>query len=195
MEIKPITLTGKYVRLEPLSVQHLDDLTRVGLEPEIWKHMLYGDMRTKDDMRGWIEEMLRRQERGNDLPFAVIHLKDRCAVGGTRYHDIRRKDRGVAIGGTWYGLDYQRTAVNTESKYLLLRNAFEAWECVRVQIITDFRNERSQRAIERLGAVREGVLRDHMIRPNGELRSSVVYSILKDEWHEVKARLEEMLSR
>jgi RimJ/RimL family protein N-acetyltransferase len=139
--------------------------------------------------------MLERQARGNDLPFAVIHLPDEKVAGATRYLNINREYRNLEIGGTWYGGAYQRTAVNTESKYLLLKHAFEDLGCLRVQIKTDQRNLRSQRAIERLGATREGILRDHIIMSDGYLRSSVIYSILKREWPGVKARLKGFLAR
>jgi RimJ/RimL family protein N-acetyltransferase len=140
-----------------------------------------------------VQDILSRQAQGTDLPFAVIHLQAGCAIGATRYMEIRPKDLALEIGGTWYAPAYQRTAVNTECKYLLLRHAFEEWGCVRVQFKTDLLNERSQRAIERLGAVREGVLRHHMITPEGRLRDSVYYSILDSEWPAVKARLEAFL--
>ncbi|MFM8320705.1 MAG: GNAT family N-acetyltransferase, partial [Chloroflexota bacterium] len=117
------------------------------------------------------------------------------ALGCTRYLDIRPAHRGVEIGGTWYGAAYQRTGVNTEAKYLLLQHAFETWGCVRVQLKTDLRNQRSQRAIERLGAVREGVIRNHMVLPDGSLRHSVIYSILDSEWPAVKLRLEALMAR
>jgi RimJ/RimL family protein N-acetyltransferase len=193
MHVVPITLTGRQVRLEPLSEAHVPDLTRVGLEPGIWRDMLYGDIDSEAKMLGFVQDLLRRQAAGADLPFAVIELAAGCAIGCTRFMDIQVANRGVEIGGTWYGLAYQRTAVNTECKYLLLRHAFEAWGCIRVQLKTDIRNERSQRAIERIGAVREGVLRNHMIRRDGTVRDSVYYSIIDREWPTVKARLEAML--
>jgi RimJ/RimL family protein N-acetyltransferase len=193
MHVVPITLTGRQVRLEPLSEAHVPDLTRVGLEPGIWRDMLYGDIDSEAKMLGFVQDLLRRQAAGADLPFAVIELAAGRAIGCTRFMDIQVANRGVEIGGTWYGLAYQRTAVNTECKYLLLRHAFEAWGCIRVQLKTDIRNERSQRAIERIGAVREGVLRNHMIRRDGTVRDSVYYSIIDREWPTVKARLEAML--
>lgn len=194
MEIDPVTLTGRVVRLEPLSLAHVPELAEVGKDASIWEHMVYGDLTTEPVMRAWVELMLAWQKRGTDLPFAVIHLGSRRAAGATRYLNIERQHRGLEIGGTWYGVAYQRTAVNTECKYLLLRHAFEDLGCVRVQFKTDLRNVRSQNAIERLGAVKEGVLRNHMIRPDGTLRDSVYYSIIDREWPEVKARLEAMLS-
>ena len=146
-------------------------------------------------MRAWIGDMLARQARGTDLPFAVVHLESGRAIGATRYMDIQPANRGLEIGGTWYGRAFQRTAVNTEAKYLLLGHAFEHLGCIRVQLKTDRRNERSQRAIERIGAVREGVLRHNLIMPDGYRRDSVYFSILAEEWPGVKARLEEMLGR
>lgn len=193
MEIQPIILAGRLVRLEPLTLGHIPQLAAAGCDPEIWKFMLYGEMRTEADIRHWVEDLLQRQQRGTDLPFAVIHLLSGRAVGATRYINITPEHRSLEIGGTWYGREFQRTGVNTEAKYLLLRHAFEVLGCVRVQFKTDLRNERSQRAIERLGAVREGVLRKHMILPDGRLRDSVYYSILDDEWSYVKARLEAFL--
>jgi RimJ/RimL family protein N-acetyltransferase len=194
MQILPITLTGRVVRLEPLSLAHVPDLALVGRDENIWRYMLYGNIQTQEQMQAWVTNMLDRQKRGSDLPFAVIHLESGRAIGATRYLSIQPEHRGLEIGGTWYAIDYQRTAVNTECKYLLLKHAFEGLGCIRVQLKTDVLNERSQRAIERLGAVKEGVLRNHMIRPDGTIRDSVYYSILDREWPAVKARLEGMLA-
>ncbi len=193
MNITPITLTGRHVRLAPLAEAHVPDLCLVGLEPSIWRNMLYGDIDSEARMLGFVQDLLRRQAAGADLPFAVIDQVSGRAIGCTRFMDIQPRNRGVEIGGTWYGLAFRRTAANTECKYLLLRHAFEVWGCIRVQLKTDLRNERSQRAIERIGGVREGVLRNHMIRPDGTLRDSVYYSIIDREWPAVKARLEELL--
>lgn len=190
MEIQPITLSGAVVRLEPLSEKHVPDLCVVGFEPTIWQHMLYGTIDSEAKMLGFVRDLLTRQARGTDLPFAVILQETGYAIGCTRFMEIQRHHRGLEIGGTWYGRAFQRTAVNTECKYILLRHAFEVYGCIRVQFKTDLANERSQRAIERLGAVREGVLRNHMIRPDGTVRDSVYYSILDREWPALKARLE-----
>lgn len=195
MDVHPLTLTGAVVRLEPLSEAHVPGLTAIGLDDDIWRFMVYPLVRDEAGMRAWVQDMLERQARGADLPFAVVHLADGRVAGATRFLDIRPEHRGVEIGGTWYGAAYQRTAVNTECKYLLMRHAFETWGCIRVQLKTDLRNERSQRAIERLGAVREGVLRNHMILPDGLVRHSVYYSVIDSEWPTVKARLESMLAR
>jgi N-acetyltransferase len=155
--------------------------------------MVYGRMETADDMRNWVNDILSRAEKGTDLPFVAIHLSSGRVAGATRYLNIMAQDRGLEIGGTWYGPEFQRTVVNTECKYLLLSHAFETLGCIRVQLKTDLRNERSQKAIERIGAVKEGVLRNHMILPDGRYRHSVYYSILDTEWPGVKKNLIEML--
>jgi len=193
MDIRPITLTGRIIRLEPLSESHISDLASVGLDERIWRYMVYGPVQTEGQLRAWVLDLLTRQDLGSDLPCAVIYLESQEAIGVTRYLEIRPADRAVEIGGTWYGLDYQGTLVNTEAKYLLLKYAFETLGCVRVQFKTDFRNERSQRAIERLGAFKEGILRNHMILPDGTLRHSVYYSVIESEWSKVRKRLEERL--
>jgi RimJ/RimL family protein N-acetyltransferase len=195
MDIQRVTLIGNWVRLEPLSETHVPGLAEVGLEQSIWRYMRYGAVNTIDDLRGWVLDMLRLEQLGDDLPFAVIYTGNGKAVGCTRYLNIHRADRNLEIGGTWYGLDYQRTAVNTECKFLLLRHAFESLGCVRVSLKADARNERSLRAIERIGAVKEGVLRKHMVLDDGFVRDSVMYSIIDDEWPGVKQRLEERLQQ
>lgn len=195
MEVNPVVLTGKYVRLEPLSKAHAEALAEIGVGQSFWGFMLYGDMTSLDDMRNWVLDILSRAEKGTDVPFVAIHLDSGRVTGATRYMNIMPKDRGLEIGGTWYGPDFQRTAVNTECKYLLLRHAFETLGCIRVQLKTDLRNERSQKAIERIGAVKEGILRNHMILPDGRYRHSVFYSILDAEWPDVKQKLEEMMQR
>lgn len=193
MHILPVTLHGRVVRLEPLSEAHVPDLAAVGLEEEIWRYMRYGPVRTQAELLTWVQSLLRLQKLGTDLPFAVIYQPTERAIGCTRYLSINTTDRSVEIGGTWYGLAYQRTAVNTECKYLLLGHAFETLGCVRVWFKVDARNERSKRAIERLGAFKEGVLRNHMILPDGFIRDSVIYSILPSEWPLIKSSLEENL--
>jgi RimJ/RimL family protein N-acetyltransferase len=195
MEVIPVVLTGKHVRLEPLAERHTPDLAEIGAGQTFWDFMLYGNINTVDDMRNWVRDILSRAEKGSDLPFVAVHLASGRVAGATRYLNIMPQDRGLEIGGTWYGLEFQRTPVNTECKYLLLRHAFETLGCIRVQLKTDLRNERSQKAIERIGAVKEGVLRNHMILPDGRYRHSVFYSILDTEWPAVKKRLEEMMNR
>jgi N-acetyltransferase len=191
--IQPVTLQGNHVRLEPMGEQHIAGLTEIGAGRDFWNFMLYGDIKTEADMRKWVLDILERGKRGSDLPFVAVHLDSGRVAGATRYLNIMPNDRGLEIGGTWYGLDFQRTAVNTECKYLLLKHAFEDLKCIRVQLKTDLRNERSQKAIERIGAKKEGVLRNHMILPDGRIRHSVFYSILDTEWAEVMNRLEVIL--
>jgi RimJ/RimL family protein N-acetyltransferase len=195
MKVIPVTLVGKIYRLEPLEERHTQDLAEVGRDESIWKFMLYGDICSEMGVREWVHEMLERRERLGDLPFAVIHIDSGRAIGATRFMDIRPEHKGLEIGGTWYGVEFQGSGVNTEAKYLLLRHAFESLGCIRVQLKTDQRNLRSQRAIEHLGAVKEGVLRNHMIRPDGVVRNSVFYSILDSEWPQIKQNLEQKLSR
>jgi len=192
---KQVTLNGNVVRLEPLSEDHAKELAIAGKDKSIWAYMLYGTPITYDSMLSWIKDLLARRDLGNDLPFAVVHLATGRAVGATRYLDMRPEHKGLEVGGTWYALEFQRTSVNTECKYLLLKYAFESLDCIRVQFKTDLRNIRSQMAIERLGAVKEGILRNHMITPEGVIRDSVYYSILDSEWIKVKKRLEEKLDK
>ena len=193
MDIQRITLTGKHVRLEPLDEKHIPGLAEIGRGHDFWKFMLYGEMKTEADFRYFVDDLLEREKRGTDLPFTVIHLATGRVAGSTRYLNIDRPNRGLEVGGTWYGPEFQRTAVNTECKYLLLTHAFETLKVIRAQIKTDSLNVRSQAAIERIGAVKEGVLRNHMITPDGRFRDSVFYSILDSEWAGVKKKLEEML--
>ena len=195
MEVKPVVLTGNHVRLEPMTEEHVAGLAEIGVGQPFWDFMLYGNISTVDDMRDWVQDILARAEKGTDLPFTAVHLGSGRVAGATRYLNIMRQDRGLEIGGTWYGPEFQRTVVNTECKYLLLSHAFETLGCIRVQLKTDLRNERSQRAIERIGAVKEGVLRNHMLLPDGRIRHSVFYSVIDTEWPGVKKRLEEMLTR
>jgi RimJ/RimL family protein N-acetyltransferase len=195
MIVKPVILEGRHVRLDPMTEAHVPGLAEIGIGQSFWDFMVYGKIETEEDMRGWVRQILTRAEKGTDLPFVAIHLSSGRIAGATRYLNIMPNDRGLEIGGTWYGSDFQRTAVNTECKYLLLKHAFETLGCIRVQLKTDLRNERSQKAIERIGAKREGVLRNHMILPDGYYRHSVYYSILDTEWAESKKRLEEMMEK
>ncbi len=195
IDLHPITLGGNIVRLVPLSEEHAPGLAEVGLEPDIWRYMLYGNIDTEEKLLGFVKDLLDRQAAGTDLPFTVTLRDSGKAIGCTRFMAIDPRNRSVEIGGTWYGRAHQRSAVNTECKYLLLRHAFESWGCIRVQLKTDLNNVRSQKAIERIGAVKEGVLRNHMIRPDGTVRDSVIYSVLDSEWPEVKALLERLMAR
>jgi RimJ/RimL family protein N-acetyltransferase len=193
MKIEPVTLTGSIVRLEPLSEAHIPALAKVGLDERIWHYMRYGKIETIEQLTAWVRELLEIQSHGTDLPFTVIDLASGEAIGCTRYMHIEPLDRSLEIGGTWYGLNYQGTLVNTDCKYLLIKHAFEVLDCVRVWFKTDARNLRSQRAIEKLGVVKEGVLRNHMILQNGYIRDSVMYSLIPEEWPQIKVKLEARL--
>ena len=194
MNVEPVTLTGNVVRLEPLQTTHAEGLFRAAQDPAIWLYLSYNPSVSLDAMNTWLANTLKAQERGDIVPFAIIQIATGQAVGSTRYMTIAPHDRGLEIGWTWLARAVQRTPVNTECKYLLLRHAFETLSAIRVQIKTDSRNMTSQRAIERLGASKEGVLRNHMIMPDGYYRHSVYYSILDTEWATVKAKLEAKMS-
>jgi len=172
---------------------HVPALTVAAHDERIWHYMLCVYPDTEEKMLAWVRDILARQAAGTDLAFAVIHRASDRAIGATRYLEIRPEHRSLEVGGTWYETEFQRTAVNTECKYLLLKHAFEVLGCIRVQFKADARNLRSLQAIERMGAVREGVLRNHYILSDGEYRDSVYFSILDSEWPKVKERLEEML--
>ena len=191
----PIELTGRFVRLVPLARAHAVPLAAAGADPEIWTYLPYRAAGDEGAMRRLIDLLLERQASGTDLAFTILLPPDHRAIGMTRYLEIDRSHRRVEVGGTWLGRAFWRTPVNTDAKRLLLAHAFEKEGANRVQFKTDLRNLRSQRAIERLGAVREGVLRDHMIMPDGVVRSSVLYSVVAQEWPAVRARLDAALDR
>jgi N-acetyltransferase len=191
----PVILDGRYIRLVPLVESHIDALAAAGESPEIWRWMSYGYSGTKQAMAVLVHLLLERQSDGTDLPFSIFLRSSNRPVGMTRYLGIDRPSRNVEVGGTWISPELWRTPVNSESKLLMLSNAFEAEGCERVQLKTDIRNLRSQRAIERLGALREGVLRHHMALADGTYRDSVVYSILRSEWPVAERRLRSSLDR
>jgi RimJ/RimL family protein N-acetyltransferase len=192
MDPAPIVLEGEHARLEPLAESHAADLFAVACDPDVWRYMPRATPETIGDVRAMIAEALERARDGSEVPFAIIARETGRAVGSTRYIDIRRAHRGLEIGWTWIGREWQRTALNTQCKRLLLEHAFETLGALRVQLKTDARNVRSQRAIERIGAAREGVLRAHMILPDGFVRDSVMYSIVAADWPRVTARLSEL---
>lgn len=193
MKVEPITLEGAHVRLEPLALKHADDLFAAAQPDEIWEWLAAAPVKTREAMLDWIKRAEQDIAARTQIWFAIIRRANNRAVGVTSYMDIRPKDRGLEIGGTWLTPEVWRTAINTECKYLLLSHAFETLGCIRVQLKTDARNMRSQRAIERLGAVKEGILRKQMILYTGHQRDTVMYSIIDTEWSAVKARLEEKL--
>ena len=192
--LAPVTLTGKHVRLEPLAFEHHDDLVESVRDGELW-NLWYTSIPTPDKVRAEIERRLGLQDKGSMLPFAVVELASGRAVGMTTYMDIDAANRRVEIGSTWYRQRVWRTALNTECKLLLLRHAFEELSCVAVEFRTHFMNQRSRRAIERLGAKLDGILRNHRFQPNGTLRDTCVYSIIANEWPSVRAHLIHQLQR
>ena len=192
--LAPVTLTGKHVRLEPLAFEHHDDLVESVRDGELW-NLWYTSIPTPDKVRAEIERRLGLQDKGSMLPFAVVELASGRAVGMTTYMDIDAANRRVEIGSTWYRQRVWRTALNTECKLLLLRHAFEELSCVAVEFRTHFMNQRSRRAIERLGAKLDGILRNHRFQPNGTLRDTCVYSIIATEWPSVRAHLIHQLQR
>jgi RimJ/RimL family protein N-acetyltransferase len=194
MDPQPITLAGRCVRLEPLSLAHAADLLEaLALDPGIWRWWRVPPPETRAGLEKLIMADLEAQARGAIVVFAQIDTATGKAVGSTSYLNISRPDRGLEIGSTWLGKPWQRTGINTESKYLLLQHAFEYLGAVRVQLKTDLRNLQSQVAIARLGAVREGVLRKHMLVRDGYIRDSVMFSIVEAEWPAVRERLEGMM--
>jgi RimJ/RimL family protein N-acetyltransferase len=186
--IQPVALTGRWVRLEPLTFAHKAGLTEACGDAQIWQYLRV-QLKNESDVETWIAAALDEQSKGNELPFAVVDLRSSRPVGSTRYFTVAQKDRGLEIGSTWLTSSVWRTPINSEAKFLLLQHAFESLGCIRVQFITDSRNERSRRAIERLGATLEGTMRHHMIMRDGYIRDSLLYSILDTEWPQVKQEL------
>lgn len=189
MKISPITLEGQHVRLEPLSLAHEEGLFAAASDGELWNSTVTV-VPDRNGMADYIQTALKAQDEGRELPFVIIRKTPSATiVGTTRFYDMSPADRKAAIGYTWLAKGAQRSAVNTETKLLLLAHAFEIWNCVRVELITDVLNEQSRAAILRLGAKQEGILRKHLILPGGRVRDSVVFSIIAEEWLEVKAQL------
>jgi len=189
MIVAPVTLEGRHVRLEPLSQAHHAGLSTVGLAEELWR-WIPTPVRTPEEMSAYIATALEEQARGVSLPFAQIEKSSGRAIGCTRYGNIDRTHHRVEIGWTWVAPEWQRTGVNTETKYLLLRHAFETLGCIRVELKTDSLNEKSRNAILRIGAKEEGTFRNHMITASGRTRHTVYFSILNSEWPAVKASLQ-----
>ncbi|MBT2400662.1 GNAT family N-acetyltransferase [Streptomyces sp. ISL-100] len=189
------TLTGRYVRLEPLTADHAEGLFEALKDPAVWTWLSKRQPADVAGMRKIVEGLLAKQEEGDSIALAQIDVATGEVAGSTSYYEITPADRGIAIGSTWLGARYQRTGINTEAKLLLLGRAFDDLGARRVTWHTDHRNERSQRAIERLGARHEGVLRSHRTRPDGTVRDTVVYSMLRDEWPTAREALTTRLLR
>src|SRR5256885_430321 len=193
MVVSPVKLQGMPVRIEPLAKVHLAGLAEIGLDEELWR-WIPTPVRTEEEMAAYIETALGQQDRGVSLPFAIVEKATGRAIGSTRYGNIGRTHHRVEIGWTWVACQWQRTAINTESKYLLLRHAFETLGCMRVELKTDSLNAKSRAAILRIGAREEGTFRNHMITSQGRIRHTVYFSIVDTEWPEVRSRLELKLS-
>jgi RimJ/RimL family protein N-acetyltransferase len=192
---QPILLTGRHVRLEPLTPAHAAGLFAAAT-PEVFRHLIIPPFRAVADAEKYVAEALAVQATGAEVAFATVRQGDGRVVGTTRYLDIRRPHRGLEIGWTWITPEAQRTAVNTEAKYLMLRQAFEGWGALRVQLKTDANNAKSRAAIMRIGASFEGIIRKQMLRPHdGYERDSAMFSIIESEWPAAKAGLEAMLNR
>lgn len=192
LQPKPVTLEGAHVRLMPLNLQHLEGLCAVGLDEDLWK-WVPSRVLDRQQMQGYLELALDEQQRGLSVPFTTTLKDGGQIVGCTRYANISVKDGRLEIGWTWIGKPWQRSAVNTEAKYLMLRHAFETLGCTRVELKTDGLNEKSRAAIQRIGAKQDGILRKHTLTYSGRIRDTVYFSILDDEWPAVKAGLETKL--
>jgi RimJ/RimL family protein N-acetyltransferase len=192
MVIAPVILEGRHVRLEPLTLEHTAQLAEVGLDADLWT-WIPTPVRTPEEMSAYVQTAIKEQAAGSALPFALVEKSSGRTMGSTRYGNIDRDHHRVEIGWTWVARQWQRTPINTETKYLLLRHAFETLRCIRVELKTDSLNERSRAAILRIGARQEGIFRNHMITASGRIRHTVYFSIVDSEWPEVKARLEAKL--
>ncbi|KIF83369.1 GNAT family N-acetyltransferase [Noviherbaspirillum autotrophicum] len=191
--VETVTLPGRHATLEPLAFCHEDDIKLAVADGELWK-LWFTTVPRPEAVHAYIGQLLAQREQGQAFAFAVRDNASGKIVGGTRYLNIDAANRRLEIGGTWYAQRVQRTGINTECKLMLLAHAFETLGCIAVEFRTDWFNKRSQSAIERLGAKRDGVLRNHMIMPDGRVRDSVVYSIIRNEWPGVKTNLQHKLN-
>jgi len=190
---EPVTLKGRHATLEPLSLSHLDGMTEATKDGELWK-LWYTAVPSPEGMTAEIERRLGLQAKGSMLPFAVLDAEGRCA-GMTTFMNIDAVNKRVEIGSTWYAKRVQRSGLNTECKYMLMRHAFEVLDCIAVEYRTGFFNRQSRQAIERLGAKLDGILRSHQRYANGTLRDTCVYSIIASEWPAVRSHLDFQMSR
>lgn len=184
------------MRLEPLARRHAPALFAAGQADSIWTYLLIPRFASVAETEVWIDEALTAQGNGSEVPYTTVRVSDGVVVGSTRFLDIKRAHRTLEIGWTWLAPEAQRTPVNTEAKYLMLRRAFDEWGALRVQLKTDARNEKSRAAIQRIGAKFEGVLRKQLLRAHdGYQRDSAMFSVIAPEWPEAKAALEAKLAR
>jgi RimJ/RimL family protein N-acetyltransferase len=189
----PVTLEGAVVRLEPLRREHAEIFWQASKDSlEDIFHWIPYRMQSLQDFEAWVEKSHHEQQRGESVVFSTVDRSSGRVIGSTRFMNIDRANRRLEIGSTWIVPAWQRTAVNTEAKYLMLRHAFEVWQCIRVELKTDALNQKSRAAILRIGAKEEGTLRRHVITWTGRVRDSVYFSILDSEWPAVKLKLEEM---
>lgn len=188
MNVEPVILDGDFVRLDPMRVDHIPALCSVGLDESLWKwtNSVISDAA---DMERYVRQALTDRELGRSLPFVTVEKKTGTIVGSTRFGNIDVTNRKTEIGWTWINAKWQRTAINTEAKLLMLTHAFDVWKCVRVEFKTDNNNLKSRKAIKRLGAKEEGTLRNHMITESGRFRDSVYFSIIESEWGSVRETL------
>jgi RimJ/RimL family protein N-acetyltransferase len=188
LAISPVTLAGRYIRLEPLTLAHVPALAKAGLHPELWR-LQPAAINNEHDMHTYVVQALEDQQRGLSLPFAIVRQSDGEVVGSTRYMDIAPAHRRLEIGATWLSPDCQRSGANTEAKLLLLTHVFESLKLIRVVFKTEVLNQQSRQALARIGAVEEGIFRQHLIAASGRKRDMVYFSILDSEWPAVKAGL------
>lgn len=194
IELSPVTLEGFGVRLEPLADEHADGLIAAAEDGRLWE-LWFTSVPTPDQTRTYIADALRGRDEGHMLPWVVRDATSGQVLGSTRYHDVLPRVDRVEIGWTWYAASVQRSHVNSACKLLLLTHAFDTVRCKVVGLRTDNFNFTSQRAIERLGAKKDGVLRHHQLRRDGSVRDSVMYSILASEWDDVRKHLRARLTR
>lgn len=193
--LKPnLCLKGTYANLEPLELDHVNELNMAAEDGQLWR-LSVTTVPTSDSMLAYVELALENKKQGKQLPFVIRRLSDNKIVGTTRYYDISQRNRNLSIGYTWYSESAQRTPINTECKFMLLQNAFDQADCISVQWHTYHGNERSQQAILRLGAKFEGVLRNHMILPDGRIRHTHCFSMIDTEWADAKVNLHNKLQR
>lgn len=193
MDIRQVVLEGNHIRLEPLALVHHSALCEIGLDPELWK-LTMARIEGPEHMMDYIQTALKWQQDGTAVPFVIREKVSGKIVGSTRFANIDRSNRRLEIGWTWIARPWQRTIVNTEMKYLLLKHAFELLGCIRVEFKTDSLNSRSRTALLRIGAKEEGIFRNHMITPSGRIRHSVYFSIIDSEWNTIKLHLEEKMN-
>jgi RimJ/RimL family protein N-acetyltransferase len=194
IRVEPVVLEGEHVRLEPLSLSHLDRLCQIGIVEELWR-WIPTQVTTPEQMKAYVELALSERANGVSMPFVQIERASGRVIGSTRYMNIEKAHRRLEIGSTWIAPKWQRTAINTEAKYLLMRHAFEDLGCMRVELKTDSLNEKSRNAILRIGAKQEGIFRNHMLTSSGRIRHTVYFSVIDSEWPGVKAELERRVSR